>query len=268
MLNPAAISSLVPVLLLALLLLILGGAAVVLISHKGAKAKPDAPFARPPLPDLDTLAPDAPDYPHSVTLADGASVPATEVMRLLRDSATGTLIAEIDGLAYICPPDAASAEFMRRYQAIVRDLQIGAESAPAAPARFAPQPAAEEASLSRSIAPAARPTAPTAPAAAPLPGDLPKFTMPESKEAPRLGRRPTVASVPEINIGESIEAYLQYRLGTHEELAQRNIHVLPAGADGVRIEVDGSSYESIEQISDSAVQDFLRQTIAEWQQRQ
>lgn len=263
--NQAMISQLVPVLLLALLLLIVGGAAVMLISRKGGKTSPGAPYASPPLPDLDTLAPDMDAHAPAVTLADGVTVPATGVMRLLRDSASGALIAEIDGLAYVCPPKAAHPEFMRRYQAVVRELLAGPDEAPAAPVQSGPPPGLVE-------TPPARPPAPPAAAplsaAEPLPGDLPKFIMTESKEAPRLGRKPTVSSVPEINIGESIEAYLQYRLGTHDALAQRSIHVLPAGADGVRIEVDGHSYDGIDMVSDPAVQDFLRQTITEWQQRQ
>ena len=92
--------------------------------------------------------------------------------------------------------------------------------------------------------------------------------MPETSAPPRLGRRPSAAPIPEINIAESIEAFLQYRLASNSELASRSIHVLPAGEDGVRIEVDGLSYEGIDNVSDPAVQDFLRHTIQEWQQRQ
>jgi hypothetical protein len=101
-----------------------------------------------------------------------------------------------------------------------------------------------------------------------MPGDLPKYQSPESADPPRLGRRPSAVPIPEINIAASIEAFLQYRLNADGRFAGRSIHVLPAGSDGVRIEVDGQSFDHIDDISDPIVQAFLRQTIAEWQSRQ
>jgi hypothetical protein len=278
----SAFLSLVPILLLAVLLLVVGGAVVLLVSRDGRAEKKKAVPIEPPLPDLDFLAPAAPPSApvngvFTVTLADGAAVPATEVMRLLRDVATGRLIAQMGGLAFVCPPETADAEFVRRYEAVLRDLSVTpvevpqpvaavaapqAEPAPPQPVAAAPVPLAEPAPPSPPIAPR-----PGSAAGAPLPGDLPRFTSPESKESPRLGRKPTVTSVPDINIGQSIEAYLQYRLADHD-LAGRSIHVLPAGADGVRIEVDGHSYDGIDLIPDPAVQNFLRQAIADWQYRQ
>jgi hypothetical protein len=272
----SAIANLVPILLLALLLLVVGGAVVLLVSRGGRAEKKTAAPVQPPLPDLDFLAPEqAPSAPDNgvftVALADGATVPATEVMRLLRDVATGRLIAQMGGVAFVCPPESADAEFMRRYAAILRDLGAAPDETPqpvaAAPAPIVePAPPAEPAPPRPAAPPPAAPR-PKATGAAPLPGDLPRFTSPESKESPRLGRKPTVTSVPDINIGQSIEAYLQYRLADHD-LAGRSIHVLPAGEDGVRIEVDGHSYDGIDQITDPAVQEFLRQAIDDWQHRQ
>ncbi|HYO88545.1 MAG TPA: hypothetical protein VER79_07840, partial [Candidatus Limnocylindrales bacterium] len=240
-----SVPPLVSVLLLALLLLVLGGAAVVLISRKGHKHTQPASQPLPELPDMDALAPGAPDAhapeADSVVLVSGETVQADEVMRILRDPASGALIAQIGARAYRCPPDEADAEFTLFYNTIVRSLSAGPEPAPALVRPAAAADVGAAAPVAPPIpAPAPRSPAPvTASAYESLPGDLPKFTTPDTKEAPRLGRRPSVVSVPEINIGSSIEAFLQYRLGTEAALANRSIHVLPAGEDGVRIDVDG-----------------------------
>jgi len=299
-----------PILLIASVLLIVAGLAILVFSGSSKKkdtkrksgavdlpevpamksAAPPARPATPPaasgqwaLPDIEQIAPGAaparPSGTYRLTLASGESVEAAEVLVLLRDMADGSLIAQIGGKAYTCPPAGADADFMRRYTIAVRDLSASAAEAsrPPRPAPAAPPPAAVPSPV---IPPAAAPPQPAtksavaAPTAAAttgseIPGDLPKFTTPETTEAPRLGRRPTsTAPIPEINVAASIEAYLQFRLLSEERFADRSIHVLPAGADGVRIEVDGQSFEHIDDVTDPAVQAFLRETIADWQSRQ
>ena len=290
-----------PILLIASVLLIVAGLAILVFSSSGRKKDtkrkggevdlPEVPpmktpsrssaAASPPvatgqwdLPDVEQLTPAAPARPsgtYRLTLASGENVEAVEVMVLMRDVSDGTLIARIGGNAYTCPPAGADADFMRRYTIAVRDLSASAADVPRQPrpVTAAPPPAAP--------APSAAPPPATKPAAAPaagtassdIPGDLPKFASPETTEAPRLGRRPTsTAPIPEINVAASIEAYLQFRLLSEERFADRSIHVLPAGADGVRIEVDGESFEHIDDVTDPAVQAFLRETIADWQSRQ
>ncbi len=279
-----------PILLLAFLLLAFGSAAVLLASGGGRKnRKPsgaDAPAepiaaargpanpAPQPFPDLDLLAPAAAPRPtgaYRLTLASGETVEAVEVLLLLRDIADGSLIAQIGGKSYACPPENADPEFVRRYAIAVRDLSAAAVDVPR-PAR--PAPAAAPASPSTDPAAPAPPDVSTAaprppsPSAGALPGDLPKFSSSDASLPSRIGRRPTGGPVPEINIAASIEAYLQYRLGADRRFGERSIHVLPAGADGVRIEVDNHIFDHIDDVTDPAVRAFLRQTVDEWQKRQ
>lgn len=286
-----------PILLIASVLLILGGLAVLVFSSSGRKKGqkrtggevplPDVPApwtaAKLPaapseadewaLPDLEQITPPgAPVRPagaYRVTLASGESVEAVEVMVLMRDIADGSLIAQIGARAYACPPDGADADFTRRYAIAVRDLSAAAVDVPRS-SRPAPSPEPAPDATPADGAAQAAPAAPaTAASSSEIPGDLPRFTSPESTEAPRLGRRPASSGpIPEINIAASIEAYLQFRLGSEPRFDGRSIHVLPAGADGVRIEVDGQSFEHIDDVTDPAVQAFLRETITDWQNRQ
>lgn len=288
-----------PILLIASVLLIGAGFAILIFSgrskDKPRKNKdvplPDVPAMKtvaPPaapaatrtaadswaLPDIDQLtpaaAPQRPSGTFRLTLTSGESVEAAEVMVLLRNMTDGSLIAQIGDKSYTCPPNDADADFLRRYTIAVRDLPAASADAPRSPRPVptTPPPAAvpsapSPAAKSAAIAPAA------AGSSTEIPGDLPKFTSPESTEAPRLGRRPTAtAPIPEINVAASIESYLQFRLSTDERFAGRNIHLLPAGADGVRIEVDGQTFQHIDEVTDPSAQAFLRETVADWQSRQ
>jgi hypothetical protein len=103
---------------------------------------------------------------------------------------------------------------------------------------------------------------------APAPGDLPKFKMPDIMEKPSRGRKGPAEPIPEINIAGAIEEYLQYRLTTTPQFAGRYIHVRPAATEGLHIEVDDKSYETVGEVEDAAVRTFLQETIEEWQSRQ
>jgi len=103
-----------------------------------------------------------------------------------------------------------------------------------------------------------------------MPGDLPKFKMPDKPEIPpRRGRNaPPKEAIPEINIAAAIESYLQHKLMQTPAYAGRNIHVRPASHGGVQIDVDGHIFESVGEVEEVAVREFLATTIAEWQSRQ
>lgn len=74
--------------------------------------------------------------------------------------------------------------------------------------------------------------------------------------------------LPELNIAAAIEAFLQHRLGATRRFLGRRIHVHSAASGGVRIEVDGTFFESVNDIEDTEVRDFIAATIQEWQDRQ
>jgi hypothetical protein len=245
------------------------------------------------LPDLDELATVSAAPPpvklrsngtHALVLAGGELVEAVEVMTVLRDVAEGGLIIQIGDKAYRNPPPSADADFKRRLVTTVRDLraalQTGALEMPA-PSSPAPVAAVVEDTMDSEPALAVDPPIPApvppppAPAARrasvyePAPGDLPKFRMPDGPPVkPKRGKRPTPEPIPEINIAGSIEAFLQHKLVRTPEYDHRSIHVIPAAHGGVQIEVDGTYFDSVGEVADVAVRQFLTTTIEEWQARQ
>jgi hypothetical protein len=70
-----------------------------------------------------------------------------------------------------------------------------------------------------------------------------------------------------INVADEIEALLQQRLASNPSLAHRSIHVQPSITGGVRIVVDGTSYEAVDEVSDPEARAFIQETIQEWNAR-
>lgn len=241
------------------------------------------------LPDLDDLASAelkahaaAPAKPrpagaHVVTLAEGENVEVVEVLSVLRDVGEGGLIIQIGGKAYRNPPAYADADFKRRLHNTLRDLN-GAPAADAAPpAPDVPAEAHEEAEPAAPAPVTPPPAAPRVPPpqtsrldpGVPAPGDLPKFRMPDGPVVkPKRGEKLVKEPIPEINIAGSIEAFLQHKLARTPQYGGRSIHVVPASHGGVQIEVDGTYYESVAEVADADVRQFLAATIEEWQARQ
>lgn len=241
------------------------------------------------LPDLDALLSSVPKAApprsgtYSVTLAEGGTIEAAEVMTVLRDVTDGGLLVQIGGKVYRVPPAVADAEVKRRYNTTVRELYAAISDTALASPRSTGQIASavpsvdDESEIGSIPLPPKRasgempplPPRDTTPITAPLPGDLPKFKMPDVIEPPRRGRRrPPAEPIPEINIVEAIEAFLQYKLKNAPEWSSRNMHIKPALGGGLRIDVDGQYYESVDEIDDPAARAFIQATIEEWQERQ
>jgi hypothetical protein len=70
-----------------------------------------------------------------------------------------------------------------------------------------------------------------------------------------------------ISVADEIEELLQYRLALNPDLARRSIHVRPSFGGGVRIVVDDTSYESVEEVPEPDVREFIQATIREWNAR-
>lgn len=227
----------------------------------------------------------------TVYLDGGIAVDAIEVLTILRDVADGDLIIQIGDKAYRGQDAVDNPEVKRRFASIMREMSGLAQSlsnAPAAPASRPPAPSQVEAepyqneavvdegpSLSDLLNPA-QSTTRVPPPPAPdgtVPGMLPSFKLddnplPVKKGGGLLGRvpKPDSTPIPELNIADAIEAYLQHKLA-YSEYANRSIHVFSAPGGGVQIEVDGHSYEAVSDIEDTAVRSFITQTIEEWQDR-
>lgn len=252
-----------------------------------------APVYAADLPDLDDLASadlkaesakaatsqaaaPRPTGAHTIALSGGENVEVVEVLTVLRDVGEGGLIIQIGGKAYRNPPAYADADFKRRLHNTLRDLNGAVSSAAAQSAPAVPDDVdeggedAETEAPSIAVAPAVpQPEAPRLDPSIPAPGDLPKFRMPDGPPVkPKRGEKLVKEPIPEINIAGSIEAFLQHKLARTPQYSGRSIHVVPASHGGVQIEVDGTFYESVAEVADDGVRQFLAATIEEWQARQ
>lgn len=170
--------------------------------------------------------------------ADGRVVEATEMLVIARDRVSDNLIVQIGDNAYDGTEGGVDPDFRRRFVKIMRELSD-----------IAPE-LSKSSGKAASSAPAPRPKPTPAPTAAPTP----PAAEPEPDDAPT-------------DLAGQIEMYLQRKLQTAPKMAGRGIHVHSAPAGGVRIEVDGQFYESVDDVEDAAVRQYLQQTIAEWQAR-
>lgn len=277
-----------------ILLLIVTGYIVNNRSRRARQAVPPANFvsayddAGGDLPDLDALAsteesappmpakpaaqaaPPRPTGTFSVALTEGETVDVVEVLSLVRSVDDGSLIIRIGEQAYRNPPAVADAEFKRRFNTAMRDLtraqkpvESKRESTEAASANSAEAAASslDELPMPASFPPVSGSTS--------VPGDLPKFKMPEGPPVkPKRGQRPVAEPIPEIDIAGAIEAFLQHKLTMLPEYQSRNIHVRPASNGGVKIEVGEKFYDSVSDVEDANVRQLLTATIEEWQARQ
>lgn len=272
------------------LLLIVTGYIINSRSRRARQAIPPANFAHGyddadgDLPDLDALASTeavAPPMPmtaaaatsapvvaaaaprpsgtFSVALTEGETVDVVEVLSIARSVEDGSLIIRIGDKAYRNPPAVADADFKRRFHTALRDLNAAQPPAKKASAEAAP--ATDNPPKPASFPPAS--------GSAPLPGDLPKFKMPEGPPVkPKRGQRPVAEPIPEIDIAGAIETFLQHKLMMLPEYQTRNIHVRPAPHGGVKIEVGDKFYDSVGDVEDADVRQLLTATIEEWQARQ
>jgi hypothetical protein len=235
------------------------------------------------LPDVDALVVNAQPARRPGTtrlrLTAGEDVDVAEIMTVYRDLIEGGLIVQIGDKVYRHPPALADSDFKKRLNTTVRDLYSAIGDTSLAPRKTAETSPVEEtdggisdadASEPAPVPPAPRPAAPPPPTSATgaVPGDLPKFKMPDVTEPPKRGRRPTPEPIPEINIAASIEAFLQYKISMTPEFIGRSLHVKSATDGGLIIEVDGAFYETVADVADPSARAFLQATIEEWQSRQ
>jgi hypothetical protein len=218
----------------------------------------------------------------SLSLADGGSADAVEVMAVMRDVVNGNLIVQISDKAYQGLAESGDADSRDRFMKVMQELsQIAVKVNKARAASTASAPT-QEPEVKAAPPPAPKPKlSSTLPPPPPteegaLPGDLPKFRLedqPPPMPPPGLirgvigGKKPTAPPVPEINIAGAIEAYLQHRLRSVPGYAGRSIHVHPSPDGGVSIEVDGRFFDAVSDVDDAEVREFIATAIAEWQDR-
>jgi hypothetical protein len=187
---------------------------------------------------------------------------AVEVMRLMRDIADGSLFVEIDGRSYRRLDDITDPETGRRFMGNVQSLaqfaRLGEISIPDDWAHV-PEPASAAAPVPPPpMYPAPKASQTAAPADSKTPG---MFSL------KRLRGEKTEIPDP-VSIPDQIEEVLQFRLGTNPDLMHRSIHIRPSAQGTIRIEVDGLSYESVSDVPDESVREFIQSAINEWEARQ
>lgn len=178
---------------------------------------------------------------YRVELHTGGIVRAEELIAVLRDPRDGRLMVQIDGVAYRTLT--ASPDAKREFVELMRELSTTVEQPDDDP------PPIEE--------------APITPAEY-VPGKLPSYKLEDHMKPTGKGVY-EVGDVPELNLAEAIEAYLQHKRRQTPEYATRAIHIHPAPDGGVRIQVDDRYYEAVSDVEDQDVRLFIQQAIAEWQ---
>lgn len=248
------------------------------------------------MPDLDVLlrSDNAPAPPrnvkqgtYSVSLAGGETIDAAEVLTVMRDLAGGGLIVQVGDKTRRVTKDMGDSEFQQKLSSILKELArasgLASQPAPANTSKVEPAPQA--------AIPAAEPAAPvpetkpepiaakkpqaeasprlsTPPSARSAAFDLPTYSLDTPTPTTRRDLKRAIGQpVPELDIAGRIEAFLQHKLATIDLFAGRALHVLPAD-DGIRIQVDETFYDAVDEIEDAEVRAFLQTTIQEWQDRQ
>ncbi|HUN06849.1 MAG TPA: hypothetical protein PLQ56_09610 [Aggregatilineales bacterium] len=211
----------------------------------------------------------------TVTPADGAATEAVEVLTVLRDVVDGRLLVQIGDKTLLNP--AQDSVFNERLQKVLRELAVSDTNPPAPPVQIPVVPplvapvvqASEEEALplpESLLPPVSTPRSASSANRAPAPGVLPSFKLDDVPlERPQRGKKYTPKPVPELNIASAIETFIQFKLANLGLFPGRSIHVLPAPDGGVRIEVDGQSFDAVGDVSDIAVREFLAASVQEWQ---
>jgi hypothetical protein len=193
---------------------------------------------------------------------------AVEVMRVWRDLSDGTLIIQMGDKRYRSVSDiSGSPDLLRRFTAVVRELWNMVNNPHAARQMPSPADAGALPSPEGAVGMKARI------------GLLKEQPPPEEPQRPnvlrQLGR--TVSGQPATpkleqtgsgGIADAVEEFLQFKLTGHPEFSRRSIHIRPSIDGGVRIEVDGNSYQGIGDVVDADVRDFLFGVMREWEARQ
>lgn len=178
-------------------------------------------------------------------LSTGHILNSEPVLNIMRDQRDGRLVVVIDGVGYrsLDGYDDLKKQFIK----IMRDLnQVVTQPDD--------NPPTDEAVTGLSI-----------PVYDNTPGKLPSFKLEDNMTPSKKGSY-EVTSVPELNLAEAIEAYLQYKIHNTPAYRARVIHIHPAPSGGVRIQVDNDYYEAVSDIADADVRGFIQEAIQEWQE--
>jgi hypothetical protein len=193
---------------------------------------------------------------------------AVLLMQVWQDS-EGYLVVEADGQRYRRLFDIRDGEVGRRVLEAINRLVA-----------FSKGKESRVASLAPPQKPAARPAAPSPPAAA-VDKETRAFfdEVRQKEETPRKVSRIVTDPVPfrrssptqqpgiTLNLAEEIDRILQIRITAAPEFSGRRIHVVTAPDGTLRFQVEGISHAALDEIPDPQVQALIRAAIADWEAR-
>lgn len=184
-----------------------------------------------------------------------------EVLRVLRDLADGRLVIEIGGKRYWSLAEIIDPQVKRRFtgnaQALAQFAQMS--TAPLSQATISSTPAdVEQSPLSAQPATYPPPPQPLAPPFQPA-STTEAAVLPEDSEEEPGGPK---------TMADEIEELIQLRLRMTPTLMYRSIHIRQGAGGGIRVEVDGSYFDSVADVTESEVTAFLQSVIREWEARQ
>jgi hypothetical protein len=201
----------------------------------------------------------------NIRLDNGREASSRELFSILRDESDGHLMIQIGDVAYRSlkqneQAKTAFTKIMKELSTVVLQPDTVTQ-VPAAPISY------EE------VEPSASPNRAEALEST---DDLPPGVL-RFKKMDELGPTHTVGrfgqvkvskekiEVPELNIADAIEKYLQYKIGQNSAFQNRGIHVRPTASGGVRIEAEGKTFEAVDDVANPDIRAFIKQSIAEWQ---
>jgi hypothetical protein len=225
--------------------------------------------------DLEARASNVDDYhevlsePVHVKLYGGAETTAIELMTIMRDERDNRLMLQLAETAYrsLANEKQTKNTFTKTMKELAAII-LTADDNP--PQKEVPSKPVSYQSVSDDVADIIQSVQTDEPKAH-IPGvlNIPKMDdLPPTHSIGRFGRiqvQKPAEEVPELNIADAIEKYLQYKIEGAPKFQRRDIHIRPAISGGVRITVDGKSYDFVDEIEDVEARAFIQQAINEWQ---
>jgi len=182
-----------------------------------------------------------------------------EILRMMRDPATGQVTIYIGGRPYTNFQDIQNPENEQAFTMAFRLLQAFSENALAAP------PPASEAEALLQPAEAPRP-APVAYRAAELPPpELPSM-QPFRQWRNLRGKQPAATKYVVKSITEQIEDQLQDKIA-RTPLARRGVHVRSEPQGNAVFMLEGKTYSTVDDVPDPDVRQAIREAILEWEKK-
>lgn len=202
-----------------------------------------------------------------VRRVDGASSMVSsgemiEVLRLHRDLSTGALVVQIGRQRYYSLDAITDPQVRRRF------LGNAEAMAQFAQLKKGTSPLIDWATTSAPVPPQGPPPPPPqiSPAASVLPPPPPLPVPAQAAAEGGKGKKGKEEPKPK-SMADEIEELLQYRLALDPNFNRRSIHIRSSEDGTIVVEVDGATFDGINDVSDVDVRAFLQSIVQEWEAR-